>query len=168
MKMLRFILFLVTLLLTLPAPAQSANQVGRSAVTLTPLTNLVASASTGGPTNTGGAGWFIITNSTPVPVIEGEDVSLSCMVTAGSNNVSTLTNLYDLGYIRAGVTQWTTTRPIAFTFQTAGSTNSVGFTNVPATMLGNAQLLRWSATALGTNTGMSGTAVLSNHLAIIR
>ena len=129
-----------------------------------------AASSTNGPL--AGVTSFILTNavtltvnSDPIPIAAKRGIGLWISVVNTNAASSGITNNYDLGTVVNGVTNWTTTHPLAVGVVANGTTAAVNYYNVPDTIANNATLIRWAQCINSgpTNVTVSGWASWSTY-----
>ncbi len=140
---------ILALLFLVAAPAQaqpSTNQVNPSS--LIALTNVPATMPATTQSNRNSQ-WFAI------DPVRGFGIMASVISTNATTNTA-VTFQFDLSPDRTRVT---TTQPVRFQVPLNGTSSQIGFTNVPAAMVGNA---RWGRFSGLTNSHTTGGTTISN------
>lgn len=145
------------------SPSAHAQTDPRSVKTFTNGTPLLAGVSGGAVTSN-----LTWSASTVVPIYSDRDYSLFVRAVGASNseNAGTISLQFDLSYANTYETNFTTSKPLKFTFAHTGGTSPIILhTNITRAQLGNAAGIRWSSTV---TTGQTNTLLLSPPVLVTR
>ena len=104
-------------------------------------------------------------NSDPVTVRQSWGLAILPQVQGTNASVTAnATNIFDVGVIANGVTNWTTTGPIKIITPLNGATAVIDYSNIPRTTLDNVAFIRWSAVGIAAQTGTTNQIVVKPPL----